>query len=205
MKIESIKLKVSGFVRCRSAFYTAQDSLCSQTACEFHVGTNWLRGEIDSGIWAMSYLLSMYGNQSEDFILHRLENVLVNGTALMALKDLMPYTCYMDGSYPLFSSKYTVEELVKEGLRCFRGSSSAEDVRRLFSLDEERFQRPLSKNGNEKYRAMAAIGYCHGKQIFCFPWMSAARFASLHANITEAINALAQLGKIVIVPLGGGG
>ena len=48
-----------GYVHCKSRFYTSRDLLSERRTYNFHIGENMLRGEIDSGVWAVSYLLSM--------------------------------------------------------------------------------------------------------------------------------------------------
>ena len=79
---------------------------------------------------------------------------------------------------------------------------SVEDVKKIFDLDDERFERPLKKVGNERLRAMAAIGYSCGKEIFCFPWHSDRRFEYYHGNLSMLLEMLVDLGKMAIVPVG---
>lgn len=49
---------------------------------------------------------------------------------------------------------------------------------------------------------MASIGYCYKKQVFCFPWLSQKRFANYHSNITDLLDILANLNRIIILPMG---
>lgn len=49
---------------------------------------------------------------------------------------------------------------------------------------------------------MAAVGYVYGKEIFCFPWLSQNRFDYYHGNITDLLNILEGLKKVVILPVG---
>ncbi|MEL6526094.1 MAG: hypothetical protein AAFQ07_10340 [Chloroflexota bacterium] len=42
-------------------------------------------------------------------------------------------------------------------------------IRQHFMLTPERYNRPLRQMSSEKWRASMAIGFAHGKQIFCFP------------------------------------
>lgn len=199
MKINNIAFHNEGYVYCKSNFYTAQDGLSSETNYTFSTGVNKLFGEIDSGIWATSYLLSMYNQHPEDFILFEPPEVFVNDK-MISLNDLSEFSCYMDKSYSLFGSGLSVKNLVMQGITKNQLNLSPSDVRNLFLIDSERFERSLSGVGNEVYKAMAAIGYCHNKQIFCFPWMSARRFNYYHSNITRLLDILNQLEKIVILP-----
>ncbi len=58
MKILNITIKNEGYIHCKSAFYSSEDIL-SLTEYIFTKGINMLNGDIDSGVWAISYLLSM--------------------------------------------------------------------------------------------------------------------------------------------------
>ena len=66
-------------------------------------------GEIDSGVWAISYLLSMYKQSPEDFVLFDPPEVTVNNKVI-SLNELSEYSCYIDNLYPLFSMNKSVKE-----------------------------------------------------------------------------------------------
>lgn len=199
--INCIRVKNDGSIRCKSMFYEAQDILHESSVYDFSVGVNYLYGDIDSGNWAISYVLSMYPYLIRKPPLFLPAEAVVNGNK-MTLKDLAKYTCYMDCAYPLFSSKKTVHQLVVRALKKTGMAHTAEEIREKFQLDQARFERPLSQVGNEIFRMMAAIGYCNGKQVYCFPWLSKMRFESYHLQITSTLDILQSLDKIVIVPVG---
>lgn len=104
MEITCIDTINEGYVHCRSNFYSAFDILSSGAGYHFSVGINKLIGEIDSGVWAISYLLSMYKYRKKDFVLFNQPVVAVNKDPI-SLNDLSQYTCYMDELYSLFSKK----------------------------------------------------------------------------------------------------
>lgn len=66
--INRVRFQNEGYVSCRSGFYYALDLLNGDVDYVFSHGINKLRGEIDSGCWAASYLLSMYTCRREDFV-----------------------------------------------------------------------------------------------------------------------------------------
>ena len=199
--INKINISNSGYVFCRSNFYTAQDVLNDTVHFEFTPGVNMASGEIDSGIWAVSYLMSMYTHRPDDFILFEDAVADVDGKTV-SLSELSELSCYIDKVYPLFSTDLSVRELVNKGLKENKLDCSANDIKDLFYLDHERFERPLSCVGNEVFRAMAAVGYCNKKEIYCFPWFSKRRFDGYHANMTGLLEILESLNKVVIVPVG---
>lgn len=201
MKINNISIHNQGYVNCKSSFYSAQDILSGESLYTFSKGVNKLVDEIDSGHWAISYMISMYKHQPEDFILFNQPVAEINNK-FVSLNELSDYSCYMDILDPLFSSDETVKELVMRGLTNSGSGYSCDDVKKLFCIDSERFERSLSGVGNEIFKAMAAIGFSYGKEIFCFPWLSKMRFDGYHCNLTDLLNILEGLNKIVIVPVG---
>ena len=201
MEISNISIKNDGYVYCKSSFYSAQDSLSNHSCYSFSRGINKLIGEIDSGNWAVSYLLSMYKHRPEDFVLFEQPIVAVNNKWI-SLNELSEFSCYMDKIDPLFSANNSVKEHIKQGLDYSKLNCSYDDIKNLFYIDSERFDRPLKGVGNEIFKAMAAIGFSYKKEVFCFPWLSNSRFESYHENLTGLLQILENLEKTVIIPVG---
>ena len=201
MNIDAIYLSNEGYVYCKSAFYSSADGLSMDTIYKFSPGINKLFGEIDSGIWAASYILSMHKRNSDDFILFMPPCVKVNDFN-MPLENFTNISCYLDKSYPLFSNKIPVDKQILKGIKTNHLDVTVEEIRELFGIDEERIKRPLSGVGNEIFKAMCAIGYVNNKQVFCFPWMSQRRFESYHNHLTWVLDILDKLHMVVILPLG---
>lgn len=201
MEINNISIKNEGYVYCKSSFYSAQDSLSNYSCYSFSCGINKLIGEIDSGNWAISYLLSMYKHRPEDFVLFEQPRVAVNNK-FISLDELSEFSCYMDKLYPLFSTTNSVKEHIIQGLEHSKLNCSYDDIKNLFYIDNERFERPLNSVGNEIFKSMAAIGFSYKKEIFCFPWLSNRRFENCHKNLTALLQILENLKKTVIIPVG---
>ena len=104
--------------------------------------------------------------------------------------------------YPLYSTKQPIEKLVMHGIKKNKLDYSPEEIRDLFHMDSERFTRPIKAVGHEIFRAMAAIGYVHNKQVFCFPWLSKMRYDGYNLHMPDLMNILESLKMIVIVPRG---
>ncbi len=158
-------------------------------------------GEIDSGNWAISYLLSMYKHRPEDFVLFEQPKVTVNNKRI-SLNELSEFSCYMDKLDPLFSTTNSVKEHIIQGLEHSKLNCSYDDIKRLFYIDSERFERSINGVGNEIFKAMAAIEFSYGKEIFCFPWLSNKRFESYHENLITLLKILESLEKTVVIPIG---
>ena len=201
MKTDIIKVHTSGYVHCKSAFYSAQDSISENKEYTFYPGVNKLVGDIDSGNWAISYLLSMYNCRNKDFILFDQPRVEIN-KAEIKISELSEFSCYMDKSYRLFSSAKTIRQIVSQNKKSNNIELSTDDIMSLFRISDDRFDRSLKEVGNEIFKAMAAIAYCNKKEIFCFPWMSYKRYESYHQNLSGLLEILEGLNKLVILPIG---
>ncbi len=202
MKIEKLDVAVDGgYIECRSGFYTVHDGFGRETTYTFFPGLNKMQGEIDSGVWAISYFLSMRGRRPKDFILFDNPVIFVNGDQ-MSINELEKYSCYMDKINPLFARKKSVREMVSIGLKKSGLSHAPEEIRELFCIEPYRFEQHLEGTGNERFKAMAAIAYCHQKQIFCFPWMSQKRYDAFHLHLSWLVDKLAEMRMIVILPIG---
>lgn len=201
--VKEIFFSNEGYVNCKSCFYTSHDVLQKSMTFKFYTGTNKLVGDIDSGIWGVSYLLSMFNvNVEKETFLMPLVAV-VDGKE-MPLKQLAEHSCYLDESvYPLFSSrKKTVLGMIKRGVEKSGIDMTPQEICDMFLLDSYRIEKPIRYVGNEKFRAMAAVGYAYGKEIFCFPWLSKTMYDYYTNNITWLLDILEKLNTIVILPIG---
>lgn len=207
--MDSIKITNDGYVNCKSRFYTSSDLLFENDIYSFHRGENILRGEIDSGVWAVSYLLSMYTYAPKDFVLFQPATAEVDG-ATVGLDELSKKACYMDYTYyPLFRSRASVRQLIKRGLNqthltLFGAPLTVDDVCEMFMFDDERSQRRIAYCGNESVSSMAAVGYAFGREIFCYPWHSVKRFNCFRYRFYYAFELFERLGLMAIVPVGEG-
>lgn len=199
--IKEIDVSIDCGVICKSNFYNSHDVLNDFTKFKFSSGVNMLVGDIDSGIWAVSYILSMYKHLKKMIYYHK--SVAVDGKET-TFEEITEYCCYLDQTqYPLFSSKRkSVRKLIEKGLKISHLEKTADEIIELFCLDSERVERPICCVGNERFRAMAAVGYAFGKQVFCFPWLSKKMFEYYTNNILWTLEMLEKLEMIVIVPVG---
>ena len=201
MVIGKIEFENEGYVNCRSCWYACADVL-QRKSYEFSVGVNRLPGEIDSGVWSVSTLLSMTPYLKEkDRVLSSPLSLRVNGNE-MPLAEFCRYSCYMDESFPLFRTKRPVSKIVERELKRQGSSQTPQEICDLFQMTPFRFERSLSCVGNEIFKAMAILAHLAGKQVFCFPWMSEERFQNFHENMTGLLGVLEKLEKIVILPVG---
>ena len=102
-----------------------------------------------------------------------------------------------------FDEIVTVEEMssakqcIEEALKLSGQPYSVDDVKRLFGLSDERFERNLDNVGIEINRISVAINFALGKDIFCYPWLNEHDVESISCHI---INVLKANEKIVLIP-----
>ncbi len=101
MSIKNIKISNEGYIHCRSCFYSSKDILQPDKEFIFKTGSNVILGEIDSGVWGISYLLSMYTHFSDDFVLFKEPIVHIDNSEFM-LEDICSYSCYYKSKYGVF-------------------------------------------------------------------------------------------------------
>lgn len=205
MIIDNISVRCNAHVNCHSGLYSTWSSIdCAyeKQAYSLKPGINFFHGEIDTVGWALSYFISMYSKRSKDFYLYEPE-ITINGEAVSP-EELTKYACYIDLSYPLFRSKASVHRLIDRGLKKSNLPYDTESVKELFRLDNERFERRLAAVGHERYRAMPAVALCYQKEIYCFPWISSRTFRAVRCQVLFAAKVLAELGKIVVLPVADG-
>lgn len=197
MIIEELKIKASGYVRCKSSFYSALDVLNGNEFC-FSPGINRIRGEIDSGVFGISYLLSMPEGANKKMLLSC--EASINGVAV-ELPKITGIACYMDKLHPMFSTSATIRALIRKGLKKSNAPFSESEIIDRFMLRSDVVDRTIAQSGNESVKAMAAVAYSFGVEVFCFPWLSSLRFEAFGKHLDFTLEILDSLGKTVILPL----
>ena len=91
----------------------------------------------------------------------------------------------------------SAKQCIEEALKLSGQPYSVDDVKRLFGLSDERFERNLDNIGIEINRISVAINFALGKDIFCYPWLNEYDVESISCHI---INVLKAHEKIVLIP-----
>lgn len=199
--MKKISVRVDAFVKCKSCYYSTIDSLNCNSEYTFIEGVNLMTGEIDSGVWGVSYLISMYTHRIKDCVLLDQPYICVDNN-MTPLSELSRQACYLDPINPMFATRKTVKKMISHALNSNQKKETVDEIRKLFQIDHERFERPLSGTGNEIYKAMAAIAYANNMRIYCFPWFSQKRFEGFHNHINDLVDILERVNKVVILPIG---
>lgn len=190
-----ITISAESGIRCKSLYFTC--GVFIDETIMIHSGLNKFTGEIDSAGWGISCLLSV----EKSLVASDAVTIAVNNEAV-ALEALREKCCYMDESNPLFSSKSTLRKLILKAIKTHKSSYSLENVMAMFNLSEERLDRRIANMGNERFRGMAALGFLHNKEIFCFPWMSEKLLKTFQWTLKYTFEPLLKFDKTIIFPSG---
>jgi hypothetical protein len=129
------------------------DILDEESEYCFNVGVNMLRGEIDSGAFGISYLISMYDSIDRETLF--LPHIAVVDDETVQLSDLTQKACYIDCSYDLFNTEKTVKTLVEDGLEKYNLPYSSED---MFAFQFSYSSPDAIVTSNDVYGATFSVG-----------------------------------------------
>ena len=197
--MNKITICAEGWLACKSTFYSTLD-IIKDSQIELHIGANELRGEIDSGVFGISYLISMYNTLSKrETEAIAVKKLLVDESAAL-ISELSDRAAYIDKVNPRFNTRKSVLKQVESALRSSKMDCNAIDVLKDFGVEEPWFDRPVSQTGNLAYQAIAAIAFATGADVFCLPWFSAARYDYFKERIARIAKTLTERNKILIIP-----
>ena len=147
-------------VKLRSGVYRKRLTAGEYT---FDKGITALVGGVNSAAAGLAYLAS--GRCSFGGCTVSIDGIQVTR------RELSEESCLL-GSMPGFQSILTVRQLIKRALsHNVNEGYDVDTVAGKFCLTPERMERKLQYNGNERYRASAAVGYAYGKHIYCVGYM----------------------------------
>lgn len=204
-----IYLKINNFAgrftcRCKRGKWIFA---CNEISINLVKGVNILYGEIDSGGWALTYSFSQ---NKENF--YKRDILIDNNRGFFdillddnkkTISEIRKLSCNLELiNYRLngLTSVFSVKQLIEINIKRYSLKCSSEEIRELFGINEQRFNRKLSHVGNEIIECMAAIGYTSNKLIFCFSWLSSIMTDYFMGHILHVFDILTKLGKIVILP-----
>lgn len=130
--------------------------------------------------------------------------VLLNETEIAA-DELEKYACFVSENIftdlNLEQESLTARACIERALSISLQPYSVNQIKSLFCLSDNRFERPLAYVSGEIWLISMAINFALGKQIFCYPWLNERdifRFEIAYEH--GIIKLLKDTGKIVLVP-----
>lgn len=188
---------VSGGFDCGLWSYGCMRDTIGHFEYEFEPGVYLIKGECATGGWALSTILS---GRDRNF-----EGQIFFGNTEATYKKIRHYSCYVgddSGMKKRFGLvPMTVQEQIEYGIsKGLSFSDDMEQIKKMFGLSGEHFNRYIKYISGERWRASMAIGYSLGKKIYCFPWINSEFLISHEENLKLCFESLKSIGAIIIVP-----
>ena len=195
--IDTIELiNFSGVSNCRFSAYSCTESF-PPVDYTFEKGKTYcIISDFGCGSWGLSNCLGGDGSIT-------CGEILVNG-ATSRLDDLIKYSCFVSSlrvyGMKIKPKKDSIRICIERALKNNR-LFCVNDIKRIFCLSDERFERPIAYTGGETWLASLAIGFSLQKDIFCFPWLSERNIEIFKMTKRMGIiDCLKNNNKIVIIP-----
>ena len=114
-------------------------------------------------------------------------------------KELLQLGIYVDNDNEKHGP--SLERKIARALKSGNCSRSITEIRDMFGFDNERFSRRIGHLSGQRYRAYLALGYVHGKKIFCCPYNTSQFYSYLfETSFIDAIKHITDNGGIVLMP-----
>ena len=184
---------------CTSQLFQSKESFC-KINYDFHGGSVYgIVSDFGCGSWG---LVTCLGGRSLDDSLHSDGEVLLDGVKVLPLelRRVSAFVCenIFDGvnsSAELLSARQCIEKALQiSGLQYL-----PDEIKKIFSLSDERYERNLKYVSGEIFRISIAVNFALGKSIYCFPWANEHDIMNV-MNLSSIIDVLKKNNKIVLIP-----
>lgn len=196
--IKQIEMEnVSGGFDCGLENYGCMRDTLGHFTFKFEPGVYLIEGEGATGGWALSTILSGKDRTFEGKILFNNQEV--------TYREIVQNSCYVGEDSGLKKRfglvPMTVQEQIRYGIsKGLSFNNDIEQIRKMFGISEERFNRSMKYVSGERWRASMAIGYSFGKSIYCFPWINSKFIISREENLKICFDSLRAIDAIIIIP-----
>lgn len=197
--INTIKLeKYQNIANCRTDYQFCRKSFLSITYQFEKNNVYGLVSDFGCGSWG---LVTCIGGRAEE---RGKGKILLNDKEILS-NELSVYSAFVtEKIFPEINSSenlMTVKECIQKALEISGQEYSAEEIKSIFRLSDERFDRPLEYVSGEIWLISMAINFALGKQIFCYPWLNERDINRFEiAYELGVIDYLRERGKIILVP-----
>lgn len=184
-----------GSAFCHSQLYSCKESFLPITYQFLPANSYGLFSDFGRGSWALTTCLGGRGYDpiSGSIYLNEVE---------ICCNEMRKYSCFVGEN--TFDQINNAEDLltakicIQRALDISNLPYSVSEIKDLFRLSDERFERNLQYVSGEIWRISIAVGFALNRELFCYPWMN---IHDLNAYLdVEIINVLKKYNKIVVIP-----
>lgn len=185
-------------VQCKSCVFQSKETFM-KINYEFKKGNVYgLASDYGCGGWGVATCLG--GRSSNQYF----GKVLLEGIEINP-QILAEYSCFVSENkfleLNLNQEMLTVRNCIEQALNLSNLSYSANEIKSMFCLSDERFDRPLNFVSGEIWQISIAIGFALGKDIFCYPWLNEHDIFRFEVAYKHGIiKLLKDSGKLVLIP-----
>lgn len=146
------------------------------------------------GSWG---LVTCLGGRGSDYYTGQM---LINGTVAPP-RDLLLYAAFIgENVFEGINSKRDIlspRKCIERALSISGQNYTVDEIKRMFSLSDERFERDLNYVSGEIDRISIAVNFALGKDIYCFPWLNEHDICNVSKTVLDILKAHK---KIVLIP-----
>ena len=184
---------VTGYAFCQSQVYSCKDTFKSITY-EFVGGNIYaLISDFGRGSWGLATCLGGTGEIIDGDIL--LNDQKISPVHLAKVSCFLGKTDFNELEF--LKESESAKNCIQEALTISELPYSVTDIKHMFGLSNERFERDIKYVSGEIWRITAAIGFALDKQIFIYPWMNTHDALSIDPEIADVLR---ENKKIVLFP-----
>lgn len=197
--INSVRLeRFQDTVLCRSSLMYSKESFLPVDYTFTRGNVYGLISDFGCGSWGVA--TAICGRFSSQYT-----GTLWIDDSLASADDLASHACVIaEQPFPsggteqsLGTPRSCIEQALAQSNVCY----SAKDIKQIFCLSDDRYDRDMMLLSGEIWTVSMAINFAAGKDIFCYPWLNMIDIARFEmASSKKIISFLKDEGKIIIVP-----
>ncbi len=181
-------------VTCKSSRYQSRESFLKINYTFYSGNVYGIISDFGYGSWGVVTCLG--GRFSE----HYTGQIVINNGEILPI-NLAHHSAFVGeriiDSINSFENLLTPKECIEKSLAISKLPFSIKEIKDMFGLSDERFERNLDQVGVEINRISIAINFALDKSVFCFPWLNEHSILDISIPI---IDILRRYEKIILIP-----
>jgi hypothetical protein len=145
------------------------------------------------GSWGVSDCIGGRCSEYEGSI--QLNGKNVGCSELLAISCFVSEYSFLD-EYP-DKKILSARDAISNALASSNAPYTVDEIKRIFALSEERFDRDIWYVSGEIWRISIAVGFASAKDVFCFPWVNEREIDQVYLS---ALSILKKHSKLILIP-----
>lgn len=181
---------------CKSNLFQCRESF-AQVNYDFKCGNVYgIVSDFGCGSWG---LVNCVGGRTESE--QWLTGMVSVDNVVVTPKEMRDYSAFVGEKIYAgindLCEQMSARECIEKALKISNQPFNVSDIKNMFNLSDERFERNLEYVSGEINRISIAVNFALGKEIFCFPWLNEHEIINIPISI---LNILKKHNKIILIP-----